>query len=295
MRPYHGVVVAISHRVKWMLSCYTYPRFRPKNMTTRTSFLTTAIALVSTFGLASLPQANAQVIYATPGLAYFENFSHPTLSSGSISSGKVLEWRDNDTFRGWFAAYYDGLKDVYDTPDLLMVSEGRSRPEIAFYLYRTLKAPSDGALGAQPSDQRSPGPRAGGTFYGVYITNATTATLTRLSLSYRVELYRLASAPNTRQTTLRVSWRIGGESLGEGTWKNIPDSDYTTPLESSGGDAGQNVDGNAEPHATTFALLTAPGLVLAPGQRLWLRWFDVNNGGVDHGIGLDDVSITLSP
>ena len=262
-------------------------------MPVRTALLATALA--TALSLAFPSTVVAQVIYDTPGRPYFETFDHPVLPTAQATPGILLDWIDNETFRGWSAAYYDGLKKVYDTPSHLMVSEGRSRTEVAFSLYRTETARSDGALGSQPSDQRSPGVNSGGIFYGVSLINATPAALTRLSLSYRVELYRLAAAPNVSQSTLRVSYRVGGESLGEGTWIDLPESDYTTPLENSGRAVGQNMDGNNAPHATSFANITAPGLTLDPGQRLWLRWFDVNNSAVDHGIALDDVAITLLP
>ena len=244
--------------------------------------------------LAPAVPAAAQVLYDQPGRPYVENFDHPVLATPNGAVGTLLDWIDNETFRGWHAAYYDGQRGVYDTPSHLFISDGRGRPEVAFMLYRTETARGDGALGSQPSDQRCPGVGSGGIFRGVCLVNASQMVLTRLQLAYRVELYRVSSEPKTPQPTLTVEYRIDGDSLGEGSWNPISDGLYVTPVANSGLPTATNVDGNAPQYATPFSL-TASGFQLAPGQRLWIRWFDVNNSGVDHGIGLDDVSITLLP
>src|SRR5256885_11469042 len=36
------------------------------------------------------------------------------------------------------------------------------------------------------------------------------------------------------------------------------------------------------------------GLGWAPGATLWLRWVELNDVGNDHGLAIDDVSITLA-
>jgi uncharacterized protein len=53
------------------------------------------------------------------------------------------------------------------------------------------------------------------------------------------------------------------------------------------------VDGNAPENGVRFNNLEVKGLSLAPGESVWVRWFDVNNRGPDHGIGLDDVRMKL--
>lgn len=233
---------------------------------------------------------SAQLLYSTPGSPLVETF---TLAN-PVSDGPIT-WTDNETFRGWYAAFYDGKRDLYETPLELFVSTGQGRPGSTLHLYRSIQNPSDGALGSRAADDRSPGIGAGGTFYGVYVVNATSVTLGTLSLSYRVEQYSVANTPD-RQTTLSVSYRLGGEGLGEGKWTPVSGSNYTTPrpdvaLPSILGE----LNGNQPENTVIFDALRVERLALAPGRGIWIRWFDVNNRFADHGIGIDDVSITLSP
>jgi len=239
---------------------------------------------------------DAQVDYTRAGQPYTQNFDHPE----AFMSGPFA-WNDNQTFPGWFATYYEGSRSRYSPVESIFATSGSGRNEQAFYLYRSdsvrgasLAAP-DCALGSQSSDQRCPGVGAGGIFYGVALVNRTGETLDTLRLSFLVELWRLATTPPT-QTTLTVSVRVGGKDLTDGSWMLVPGGVYATPR---GGDGesvqARSLDGNAPENVKAFSDLTLSGLALAPGETVWVRWFDVNNSFADHGIGLDDVSLTLLP
>jgi hypothetical protein len=250
----------------------------------------TAAVVALCLSLVATASLRAQVLYTTPGAPYVQSFNHP-----EAATALRLDWADNITFNGWFAAYYDGVRNTATAPAQLMVTAGAGRNEVAFYLYRTDAAPTDGALGAQPTDERCPGVGAGGIFYGVALLNATNAPLTRATLSFRAEQYRLAVTP-ARQATLSASYRIGGDKLDGGEWTVIPGSIYTTPLAGEGeGQTARNLDGNAPAHVVAFTDLKIEALKLPPGERLWIRWFDVNNRLADHGVGIDDVTLTLTP
>jgi hypothetical protein len=257
-------------------------------------------ALATSLALAA--PAAAQIEYSTPGRPYVQNFDHPDAADAGI-----LSWVDNSTFGGWFAAYYDGLRGTFSPVDNIVATSGAGRLEHAFYLYRSdpVRAAGsaranppprpDAALGTQPSDTRCPGVGSGGIFYGVALVNRSGVTLETLRLSYRVELWRLAFTP-AKQSTLTASYRVGGDSLTSGNWTLIPGAVYTTPHAGEGeGSNARSLDGNAPENVTPFPDLVVGNLALAPGQTLWIRWFDVNNRLADHGIGLDDVSITLLP
>lgn len=233
--------------------------------------------------------AAAQISYRTPGVPYKQDFNHPRLAAGEVE----ITWHDNETFPGWSAAYYDGIRGTYETPSLVMATSGRGRNAVAFYLYRSDTERTDGALGAQPSDERMPGLNRGGMYYGVALINDSNVTLNRLNLAYQVELWRLTATP-AKQETLHVSYQVGGTGLDEGFWRTIPGSHYTTPHAGEGGQSARSLDGNAPENVTPFKL-EVEDLNLMPGQTLWLRWFDVNNPSFDHGVGIDDVSITLKP
>jgi len=256
------------------------------------------LRLLALLGIAAVAPLAAQIDYTRPGVAYVQDFNLPAAAETAL-----LDWTDNVTIPGWFAAYFDGKRFVWSTPVHLLPTSGVGRNEFAFYLYRT-ESPRgtttatgprrvDAALGAQPSDARCPGVDAGGMFYGVALANRTNSTLRTLRLSYRVELWRVSSAPGPQQT-LSVSCGVGNGNIVDGEWLPVPGSVYTTPRGGEGSSP-QSVDGNAPENVTTFADLELGGLAIAPGQTVWIRWFDVNNRSADHGVGIDDVRITLLP
>lgn len=240
------------------------------------------------FSLATGAPLAAQIDYATPGRLYLQDFNHRELRSAAS-----FAWDDNHTFPGWFAAYCQGAPAVFTPPPVVLVTEGRGQTHIGFYLYHGALSPHDGALGSQATDEKTPGVGTGGVCYGLALANRTGQVLTRFTLSYRVELWRLAANP-APQATLVASYRVGGASLGEGEWTAIPGSAYATPAPAAGVQPG-NLDGNAPENVVSFGELDVTGLRIPPGETLWIRWFDVNNRQTDHGIGLDDVALSLAP
>lgn len=261
---------------------------------------TNLLRLLTLLGIAAVAPLAAQIDYTRPGVAYVQDFNLPAAAETAL-----LDWTDNVTFPGWFAAYFDGKRSVWSTPEHVLPSSGVGKNEYAFYLYRsepprgatTANAPRriDAALGSQPSDARCPGVGSGGMFYGVALTNRTEHTLHTLRLGYRVELWRVSNA-SAPQRTLVASCRVGGDNLVDGDWIAIPGSDYTTPRGGGGEGASPiSVDGNAPENITAFTDLELGDLSIAPDQTVWIRWFDVNNRSADHGVGIDDVRITLLP
>jgi hypothetical protein len=54
------------------------------------------------------------------------------------------------------------------------------------------------------------------------------------------------------------------------------------------------LDGNAAANRTVFSNVLLTGVTLAPGQELFLRWLDADDSGNDHGLGVDDFSVSAS-
>jgi hypothetical protein len=54
------------------------------------------------------------------------------------------------------------------------------------------------------------------------------------------------------------------------------------------------LDGNATANRTVFSNVLLPGVVLLPGQEIFLRWVDLNDAGNDHGLAVDDFSLTFT-
>ena len=129
-------------------------------------------------------------------------------------------------------------------------------------------------------------------FWGILLTNNTGATITTLAVSYTGEQWRNSAAI---AQTVSFSYLIGTGltgSLGnfQSAGVNVTPLDFTSPI--TGGAAGA-LDGNAAANriAITFSIT---GLNLANGQDILLRSSDPDHTGVDHGLGIDDFSVTAS-
>jgi len=64
--------------------------------------------------------------------------------------------------------------------------------------------------------------------------------------------------------------------------------DFTIPI--TGGAAGA-LNGNLAANRTAISF-TITGLSLAAGQSIFLRWSDPDHTGSDHGLSIDDFSVT---
>jgi MYXO-CTERM domain-containing protein len=68
--------------------------------------------------------------------------------------------------------------------------------------------------------------------------------------------------------------------------------DFHTPTDS--GTAGA-LDGNvAANRVTGIGSVYAPSSQIAPDSTFYLRWADADDAGVDHGIAIDDFSLSIS-
>lgn len=253
----------------------------------------TAVRLLALAAFVSGPlviSLSAQVEIRNASEVYRQDFNR---AEGWVAG--ALAWTDNALFPGWYAAYYNSNTGEFTTPEQIFVTDGQASNVSSMRLYRSFEAREDGSLGSQAFDQHVPGPGGGGIFYGVHLVNRTSRTLTSFTLSYYVELWRVAV--QGRHPTLSAAYLVGGQSLtDDDEWTLIPGSAYTTPRGSAqGARTAVNVDGNADENRTAFTGIKIEGITIAPGQSLWIRWFDVNNRGNDHGIGIDDVEIRFGP
>lgn len=236
--------------------------------------LTLLVSLVCTFALhgAPPPIASAQVLITNPGSPYTQNFD--TLANTGTSN----PWSDNATLEGWYATRQTGG---------------------AFTAYRADNgAGNTGALysfGSTSSSERALGSIASGTpgniAFGVRLRNDTGATITDLVVSYTGEQWR--NGNNTAQHRLDVAYQTGTNLTNPlaGTWTDVDVLDFTGPITGSTATA---LDGNAAANRVAIAATIVLNPALAPGQEVMLRWFDPNDASNDHGLAIDDLTITAN-
>lgn len=265
--------------------------------------LLSPIRLAGILTVALTAFASGQLVYSVPGSLLTETFINPDGWGTAIATQSSVEWADNSTVPGWYAAYHVISGDAYTTPPRFNISNGSQGSSYSFYLFRGT-APGhpdthdpadpvyrDGALGAIPVNAHTGGgANVGGVFYGTQIQNSTGATLTEFSLSYVMEIWRLSG--NSVENSLTVSYRVGGSEFAGGSWTEVPALTLTSP---AGTSSTVLYDGNHPDNQLLSPTVTVSGLSIPAGESLWIRWLDMNDTGVDNGIGIDNVQFSAIP
>jgi hypothetical protein len=201
---------------------------------------------------------------------YSQNFD-------SLGTGAVA-WTNNSTLPGWHLhqSATNGAPGTLNAP--LAAGSGTGTNSKGFWF--NFGSGSDRALGGSP---------AGGTgtlTYGVALTNSTGATITQFDLSFDWE--RWFDADISVDQTLTFAYSLDATSLTSGTFTSVSSASVTYS-------APQGSQLWAASPLVASRSITVTGIEWAPGATLWLRWQDVNEGGGDHGVGIDNVSLTAIP
>ena len=204
-------------------------------------------------------------------VAYAQNFD--TLpASGSAT------WTNDSTIPGWFHARTG-------TGTTIVANNGSGNAG-NLYSFGTGTA-TDRALGSVGSGNVA----AGNFFWGVRLFNGTGSTITSLDVAYTGEQWRNSAAV---AQTVSFSYLVGSPavtgSLAEFQTAGaaVTDLDFTSPI--TGGTAGA-LDGNVAANRTARSA-TITGLSIPDGTEIMLRWSDPDHTGADHGLSIDDFTVT---
>jgi DNA/RNA endonuclease G (NUC1)/fibronectin type 3 domain-containing protein len=240
-------------------------------------------ALLSLLLVAAAPVATAQVSLTTLGSPYSQSFD--TLAQ----SGTTNPWSDNTTIAGWYAQF----SAVPANPTVYTGATGSSATGALY---------SFGIAGVNPVSDRALGSVGSGTpgdiFWAVRFTNNTGSTVTSLTVSYTGEEWRQGGCTPTPCTPAAqlVDFQYQVANAGvitdantpTGSWLDHDALDFNTPQ--PGTSTAAAIDGNAAANRT--ALSSTITVSVAPGQEIWLRWKDINHANNDHGLAIDDLSVT---
>ncbi len=130
--------------------------------------------------------------------------------------------------------------------------------------------------------------------FGVKLVNNTGSSITKISLSFLTENWRLGQEPKRRIDSTVFSYNVGAGSITDATgWVNVSELNLVTPdtstvVPTSGG----KVDGNVAPNRKVVTGFI-DGLAIADGATFWLRWTEINVSGSDDGLALDSLTVTF--
>ncbi|HEX7314874.1 MAG TPA: hypothetical protein VF297_13185 [Pyrinomonadaceae bacterium] len=201
-----------------------------------------------------------------------------TQNFDTLPASGSATWTNDSTLTGWYHARTG-------TGTTIVANDGSSNAG-NLYSYGTGTA-TDRALGSLGSGNAA----IGNLFWGIRLTNNTGATITSLDVSYNGEQWRNSAAA---AQTVAFSYLVGSPtvtgSLAEfqSAGVAVPSLDFTSPI--TGGAAGA-LNGNLAANRTAKSF-TITGLNVPNGTDIMLRWSDPDHTGADHGLSIDDFSVT---
>lgn len=229
--------------------------------------------------VAAVP-APAQVSLSTLGVAYTQNFD--TLAT----SGTANPWADNTTLVGWYSQF----SAVPANPTTYRADAGTSNTG-AIYSY-----------GTGTATERAFGSVSSGTpvniLNAVRLVNSTGSTISSLDISFIGEQWRAGGCSPTPCTPAVQKLDLQYQVANAGTitdantpgtgWTDVDALDFPSPT--PGTSTAAALDGNAA--ANRQALSSTLTVTVNAGQEIWLRWLDINDASNDHGLAIDDFSVT---
>jgi hypothetical protein len=212
----------------------------------------------------------------TLGTPITQNFD----ALSSVVAANVT-WTDDSTLVGW-----------YSTRTTYNVATGSSNTGALY---------SFGVAGVNPvTDRALGGVGSGGTgtfYFALKLTNNTGSSISSVDISYNGEQWRDGGAAVPVAQTMAFQYQVAnaGTITDADTpstgWTTFPTLSFTSPTFTNTG-AGVLLDGNAAANRTAKSATITFGTPVAVGQEIWIRWEDLNDGGNDHGLAVDDLSIT---
>ena len=242
-------------------------------------FLTIAVVLSMVFSF--LPGQTRFVLAAPIPIAlngtYTQNFDSLANSSGTSAS-----WTDDITLPGWYLR-----TDANTTVASYLVGIGNGTTG-AFYSFGS-SGSTDRALGGLGSNTYYGASGVGKGYIGLVLQNQTGANISALNIAYTGEQWR--NGGNTSIQSLTFSYVISSSVpalTASGT--AFPALDFASPIHTSTAGA---LDGNAAANRTALSS-TITGIIIPDSYYIMLRWTDLNDSGNDHGMAIDDLSVSAS-
>jgi uncharacterized protein len=193
------------------------------------------------------------------------------------TAGTANTWSDNSTIGGLYAQF----AAVATNPTTYRAGTGTDTTG-AIYSFGTT---ADRAFGSVASNATLD------IFYGFKLTNSTGSTITSLDVSYVGEQWRNGGNTTPQQLDFQyqvvAAGTISDANIPTTGWIDFNALDFVGPVTGSTGAA---LNGN-DP-LNRVAKSATISLTANAGQEIWIRWKDTNDAGNDHGLAIDDLSVT---
>jgi hypothetical protein len=262
-------------------------------------------SIVAALAFATFHQACGSVSYSIVGSTYSQNFdSLPNTPPNTSLGNSPIGWIDDTTSPGTSQFSILGWYLYHPTQQAEGGANGHQRMRIgagsantgAFMSFGS-SGSTDRALGDIGSNTLTPTPPTPplDIYIGLRLRNDTAIPLHGFTLTYNGEEWRDggATTPNAQTMTFMYSLTATAINDPNSSFATVSALDFTSPIYVNTG-SGAAVDGNVAGRVNGITA-TVTGIYWAPGTDLWLRWDDINHGGNDHGLAIDDLTFSAIP
>lgn len=251
-------------------------------------------AAFSALGVMVTVNAQAAVTFVEGSYEYSQNFNSLPNINGSDPA-----WTNNATLAGWY--FFAGPNLDQNVSNIrVSTSSGSDRAHVSY----GMNGDSDRALGFQggSTHRYSPvTPSEYDTFGAIAVAfvNGTNVNFNEFAFNYTGEQWYISSNAN-RVHYLTVEYAIGntGTEFNQLNWQSFDPAeinpagvDFYTPSIIRG----TTGNGNLPENRVEGLGASVTSLDWAPGDALWLRWTALNFPASDHGMAIDDFSISVKP
>lgn len=202
-----------------------------------------------------------------------------TQDFNTLKTSGAANWVNNSTLENWYAASFNSS----------YTADNGSSNGGGLKSYGT-GTNSDRALGSLGSNNATPS-------YGVVLKNNSNTTITDIKVSFTGEQWRNGGNTATQQLTFyyaKSSTAINSVAFGAAGYTAVSGLNFSSKINTSSAAA---LDGNATSNRTVISNVSIPNVNLAAGDYIILKWDDANDNGNDHGLSIDDLSVswTITP
>ncbi len=133
--------------------------------------------------------------------------------------------------------------------------------------------------------------------FGAQLMNTGSGPITALSISFDGEMWRRGASNPPNGDGLAFAYSTNATSLIDSTFVPVAALAFAAPastcLNVSGTTLAGATNGNT---AVCRAQVTATisGLAVNPGATIWIRWTDIDNGGSDDAVAIDNVTVAAT-
>jgi hypothetical protein len=206
--------------------------------------------------------------------------SHTQNFNTLATSGTTNAWTNNSTISSWYSQR-SGTGTQY------AASTGTATAGNLYSFGTGTNA--DRSLGTIGSG----GATAGNFAHGVLLRNTSGNTITSITVSYTLEQWR--NGNNTTPNVVTFWYKTSSSTISSLTpntntgWTQVSALNTQSPINTTSAGA---LDGNATANKSTLTNISIPSLSLVNNSYIMLKWEDPDHTGNDHGLGIDDVTIS---